>query len=75
MQTADLRDCMLRNKEYYAPVLEEEEGFAAEKAQAAGREAAVTGVVHSFLYIVQSRRLLPCSSLVCHLSNLYAVMQ
>lgn len=38
-ETADLRDCMLRNKEYYAPVLEEEEAFATDKAQAAGKDA------------------------------------
>ena len=31
LQTFALRDCMLKNKEYYAPVLEEEDAFVEDK--------------------------------------------
>ena len=37
-QTFALRDCMLQNKDYYAPVLEEEDAFVDEKEQDAGGE-------------------------------------
>lgn len=34
LQTFALRDCMLKNREYYAPVLEEEDAFVEGKETA-----------------------------------------